>query len=243
MQNKLMVNDTDLQVKVWNGQRVVTLADIDKVHKRPDGTARRNFNTNKKNLLENEDYYRVCADEIRTRKIMDISSKAHDKITLLTESGYLLLVKSFTDKLAWEVQRKLVNSYFKLRKIEPTVKEVLVLQNDLKVVFAQINNMESLLEQQLEQFEQTRAELNKVMDNMTLTTVQQEKIHKLAKDRVNYLLGGAHSQEYKAKSRMYFINLWNGLKSTFSCGSRWQDLNPVCYEEAIGYIKSWEYIN
>ncbi|OSM07623.1 hypothetical protein MAIT1_05002 [Magnetofaba australis IT-1] len=31
---------------------------------------------------------------------------------LLTQSGYLMLVKSFTDDLAWRVQRELVNRYF-----------------------------------------------------------------------------------------------------------------------------------
>lgn len=63
--------------------------------------------------------------------------------------------------------------------------------------------------------------LSKAVGNMTLSTVQQRKIHKYAKDRINYLLGGAHSQEYKENARKYFINLWNGLKATFECGSRW----------------------
>jgi phage antirepressor YoqD-like protein len=34
-------------------------------------------------------------------------------VLLLTETGYSMLVKSFTDDLAWEVQRQLVRSYFK----------------------------------------------------------------------------------------------------------------------------------
>lgn len=33
--------------------------------------------------------------------------------TLLTQTGYLLLVKSFTDDLAWKIQRELVRHYFK----------------------------------------------------------------------------------------------------------------------------------
>jgi len=41
-------------------------------------------------------------------------------ITLLTESGYLLLVKTFTDDLAWEIQRKLVNSYFRSKDDTPS---------------------------------------------------------------------------------------------------------------------------
>ncbi|OAD19482.1 toxin-antitoxin system, toxin component, Bro family [Candidatus Thiomargarita nelsonii] len=43
---------------------------------------------------------------------MDISPMVTEAITLITETGYLMLVKSFTDDLAWQVQRELVNKYF-----------------------------------------------------------------------------------------------------------------------------------
>lgn len=39
---------------------------------------------------------------------------APNGLTLVTESGYLLLVKSFTDDLAWQIQKQLVNAYFKV---------------------------------------------------------------------------------------------------------------------------------
>ena len=42
----------------------------------------------------------------------------HGDVTLITESGYYMLVKSFTDDLSWDVQRQLVNSYFKVSKPE-----------------------------------------------------------------------------------------------------------------------------
>lgn len=107
------VNKTELPIKEYQGQRVVTLKEIDTVHERPEGTARRNFNTNKNHFIEGIDFFQVCADEIRTHKILDLSPKAHEDITLITESGYLMLVKSFTDDLAWTVQRQLVNTYFR----------------------------------------------------------------------------------------------------------------------------------
>lgn len=99
----------------------------------------------------------------------------------------------------------------------------------------QINNMENMLCEQMEKLET-------VMDNMTLTTVQQGRLQRAVKDRINYLLGGAHSKEYKENSRLYFINIWNGLKEKFKCGSRWQDLNPKYYDEAFDYISLWEYV-
>jgi hypothetical protein len=44
---------------------------------------------------------------------MVLPSKAREAVAFLTESGYLLLVKTFQDDLAWKVQRQLVNGYFK----------------------------------------------------------------------------------------------------------------------------------
>ena len=82
--------------------------------------------------------------------------------------------------------------------------------------------------------------LQNVMKNMTLSTAQQGKILQAGKDRINYLLGGAHSKEYKENARKCFINLWNGLKAMFECGS-YKDLNPVHYNDAVCYINEWEY--
>ncbi len=112
-----LINNVPLQIKEYKGQRVVTFRDIDTVHNRPEGTAKRNFSINRKHFIEGEDYFKVCSDEIRTNKIMDISPKIQRDIILLTESGYLMLVKSFTDELAWSVQRQLVKTYFRVQEI------------------------------------------------------------------------------------------------------------------------------
>lgn len=110
------IGNSDISIKEYNGQRVVTFKDIDMVHGRPDGTASRNFRTNKERFIEGEDFFRVSADEIRRTKIFDIPDKATSDYALMTEQGYLMLVKSFTDNLAWDVQRQLVNGYFKTRE-------------------------------------------------------------------------------------------------------------------------------
>ena len=114
MDNKLTVtiNKTELPIKEYNGQRVVTLKEIDAVHERPEGTARKRFNDNRKHIIEDVDYFKISASEIRTRFDPAYSKQATEQVTLITESGYLMLVKSFTDDLAWIVQRQLVNTYF-----------------------------------------------------------------------------------------------------------------------------------
>lgn len=116
--NEVLINNQNVSIKEYDGKRVVTFKDIDTVHNRPEGTARRNFNINKKHFIEGVDYFKICANEIRTHKIMELSPKVHKDLTLMTESGYLMLAKSLTDDLSWDVQRQLVNSYFKT-KLEP----------------------------------------------------------------------------------------------------------------------------
>lgn len=111
MNNTITINTTELAIKEYQGQRVVTLKEIDEVHQRPEGTARRNFNANKEHLIEGVDYFVRNPSEAAK----EFDTIAPNGLKLLTESGYLMLVKSFTDDLAWKVQRQLVNSYFRVR--------------------------------------------------------------------------------------------------------------------------------
>lgn len=117
MNNQIInINNTDLAVKEFKEQRVVTFKDIDVLHKRVEGTAKRNFNENKKHLIKDVDYFFVKPadfqkDEIRTSEINNRGTY------LITESGYLMIVKSLQDDLAWKVQRELVNNYFRVKEV------------------------------------------------------------------------------------------------------------------------------
>lgn len=113
--NDITTPTVDLPVIEIKGQRLVTLAMVDKVHQRPDGTAKRNFHDHRSRFIEAEDYFVVTGDEIRTQSLGHAFAPRTSKGILLTESGYLMLVKSFTDDLAWEVQRKLIKHYFRVK--------------------------------------------------------------------------------------------------------------------------------
>lgn len=121
MQEKIVsVNEQNITVKEFRGKRVVTFKDIDSVHERAEGTAKRNFNVNKQHFLEGEDFFfvkprDVQGYEIRTSEINNAGTY------LITESGYLMLVKSFTDDLAWDVQRQLVKRYFAQKPVDTMV--------------------------------------------------------------------------------------------------------------------------
>ena len=114
------INNTDLSVKEFNGQRVVTFKDIDMLHQRVEGTADRNFRENKLNsdgsqrFIEGEDYFILRKNQNNEIRGLEIPNRG---ITLITESGYLMLVKSLQDDLAWKVQRELVNNYFRIKEV------------------------------------------------------------------------------------------------------------------------------
>lgn len=115
------VDGTELAVREWNGQRVVTFRDIDNAHGVKPGSAKRNFIRNKRHFIENEDYFIATRDSLKSINLtplnVDIPTRG---ITLITEMGYLMLAKSFTDDKSWNVQRTLVNAYFMLKNQQPT---------------------------------------------------------------------------------------------------------------------------
>lgn len=104
-------NASTLTIKEYMGQRVITFKDVDNLHQRPDGTAKRNFNENRTRFIEGEDFFIVKPADVQKYEFR--TSEINNRGTvLLTKMGYLMLVKSFTDDLAWHIQRQLVKSYF-----------------------------------------------------------------------------------------------------------------------------------
>lgn len=129
--NAITIQGIELPIVEYNGERVATLAMIDRAHRRPAGTARRNFNQNRPKFVEGEDFFQTTPAELREHFVRQTSEIPLNKlvpiqgraVTLLTESGYLLLVKTLTDDLAWQVQRELVKSYFRSRAVVPAEPE------------------------------------------------------------------------------------------------------------------------
>ena len=119
MNELFTINQAAISIKEYSGKRVVTFKDIDTVHHRPEGTARKRFNDNKKHFVEGEDYFKIQPSEIRTVGIASPNGGI-----VVTESGYYMLVKSFTDELSWEVQRQLVNGYFRANQMQSVLADL-----------------------------------------------------------------------------------------------------------------------
>ncbi len=211
------IGNTDISIKEYRGQRVVTFRDIDTVHNRPDGTARRNFNTNKKYFIKGEDFFKITPDEFRTA-IGDMDLRQQNDVTLITESGYLMLAKSFTDDLAWEVQRQLVNSYFKAVKPLSQVDMMRIQLGMIDSLDSRVTNLEN---------------------NTTVDYGQQKVLEGVVNKTVIDVLGGKGSNAYKEISRKVFAECNHDLKCYFKVNAR-NNVSKKRFEEAVEYAKNWK---
>ncbi|CAN2975611.1 KilA-N DNA-binding domain-containing protein [Pseudomonas sp. PM2] len=131
--NTITIHQTQLPIVEYRGQRVVTLAMIDQVHQRVDGTAARNFRENRQRFIDGADYSLLAKSQ--NLEIQGLDAEIPNRgLIVLTEQGYLMIVKSLTDDLAWDVQRQLVNRYFRHQQfpVPQTRAEAMRLAADLE---------------------------------------------------------------------------------------------------------------
>lgn len=123
MTNKMIILNEEIEIKEYNNERVITAWDISRLHGRDVREITQNFNYVKEKMILNEDYFIISKENISESKILiqDFIPNNVKEITLFTESGYLLLAKTFTDERSWNIQRKLVKSYFKLKELKEKV--------------------------------------------------------------------------------------------------------------------------
>jgi len=179
----IKIGNKEIIVTEFKGQRVVTLYDIDFVHERPEGTADRNFRANKDRFVEGEDYIQASKSLNNEIRGLEVPNRG---ITLITEQGYLMLVKSFTDDLAWKVQRDLVNTYFRVKKPMTAIEQLQLTQQALLEVNGKIESVDS----DLQAFKQDMPLLGLECDRIT-TAVRTKGVN---------CLGGKESAAYQRKS-------------------------------------------
>ena len=75
MNEMIKIGNQEITVKEYKGKRVVTFKDIDLCHERPEGTAKRNFNTNSRHFIEGEDYFKVLRTKFVLTKLLKFQVK------------------------------------------------------------------------------------------------------------------------------------------------------------------------
>lgn len=114
----VQIAGTQVQQISYKGEPVVTFAMVDEVHQRTDGTARRNFNDNRERFEEGRDFITLNQpNEIRSLGFTRPQGGTPASVVLLTERGYLKLVKPMQDDRAWQVQGEMIDCYFKVKEV------------------------------------------------------------------------------------------------------------------------------
>jgi len=158
MMNTVTINNKQLPAVEYRGQRVVTFAMIDEVHNRPQDTARAAFNRNREHFIAGVDYEELGSDVLRTDLPQGTFSKFAPSGIVLFESGYLMLTKPFNDPLSWQVQRELVNSYFRTREPLTEIEMIAVLAADAVRQQKRLNHVEEQIEAVTETVENIKRE-------------------------------------------------------------------------------------
>lgn len=121
----IAIDGIGIQIREHSGQRVLTLRDIDVVHKRTAGTAGRYFNQNKTRFREKKDYF----------LLKDEKSLSAEKV--FTGSGYELLTGCYlATERDMKVQKEVIDTYFTVAEEseeEPTGTTTMEEQNGLMV--------------------------------------------------------------------------------------------------------------
>ncbi len=107
------IHGEPVEVIRYKGEPVATFKTVDRVHDRPDGTARRTFNENRSRFVEGEDFLILNQpDEIRSAGFARPQGGTPPSVVLLTRRGYLKVIKSFGDDRAWAVFDEMLDRYF-----------------------------------------------------------------------------------------------------------------------------------
>lgn len=239
MNNQIVkINDTNLSVKEFNGQRVVTFKEIDMLHERVEGTAGRNFRENKIHFIENEDFFFIKPADVGNNEIR--RSEINNKGTyLITESGYLMLVKSLQDDLAWKVQRELVNNYFRAKEIvqaKPTCIEDVLIQS--------LHEMKEVKRTALEAKEEVQDVRNDFEDfkkDLPLIGDEPEELQAVVRRVGTKALGGYNSPAYcdKSLSKKVYRNVWKYVKDQFNV-NKYKAIKRKYLSKAIELAESYK---
>lgn len=232
MNNKIVkINNTDLSVKEFNGQRVVTFKDVDMLHERVEGTAKRNFNENKKHLIEDEDYFKMTYKEFSTNFVPNSKGgNPNNEVVLLTESGYLMLVKSLQDDLAWKVQRELVNNYFRVKEVVQA--KPLTTEQMLELQFKFTKEVK-------EKVEILGNDVAVLKERMTIETGAQKTLQDLVNKKVISVLGGKDTPAYSELSKKAFRQCWKNFKDILQVAS-YKDTPVKDFDFAKKVIIDWQ---
>ena len=224
MNEIIIINNEKMEVKEYEGLRVVTAWDIAKVHCREVKRINEIFKNNIDKFILKEDYFYLTTNEFSEsfKTTQDFIPNNVKEIPLFTESGYLMLVKTFTDDLSWNIQRQLVKTYFRFKEAQKslTVPQQLLAQAQCLV---EMDNRITVVE-------------NKVDNEIRVDNGEQRKIQRAVATRVYQRLDIV--PELIEDKKYIFQAIYRDLKDRFGVAS-YRDIKRKDLRDCLEYVSAW----
>lgn len=210
-----MVEDKMQTPIEWNGQVVITTAQLAEVYGTTADNINNNFSQNSNRFEAGKHYILLTGEELRQFKnlpvINGVVSKNTSRLYLWTRRGASRHCKILGTDKAWEQFDYLEDNYFEKKqqpKLPQTPMELLELHYEaIKQVDSKVNN----LEERFNDFEQS----------LPLLPEDADDVSKEVKKRVVEVLGGKNSNAYhdKSLSQKVFMDAYRNLKGNFDVSS------------------------
>ncbi len=118
------ISGQSIERLTYRGEPVITIPMVADLHQRDAQSVRKNFTNNKDRFIEQKDFFRLQFDEwskiLVGKNLLDQDAKNdhgghRGEMCFFTQVGYLKLIKTFNDDLAWDIYIQLVEHYFATR--------------------------------------------------------------------------------------------------------------------------------
>lgn len=238
MQEIVKVNDKELPVIEWKGQRVITTAQLADIYEATEKQIKQNFNNNLEHFKDGEHFFLLKGEELKSFKNQvenfDHPIKDALKFTsimyLWTRRGASRHCKMLGTDKAWEQFDVLEENYYNPREnlldgISPELKAVLVVDKRVTAVEQKVDHLEN---------------------TMNIDYAQQKQLKDFANEVVVNAIGGkeAHAYRYRNEdgsklSAQVFARFWRDFKDYFNINA-YANLPRVRFNEALQYINRWQ---
>lgn len=208
----------------WEGQTVITTAQLAKVYGATKDNISDNFNRNKDRFTEGKHYILLTGEELKEFKSQSAESglvaKTASQLYLWTRRGASRHCKILGTDKAWEQFDYLEENYFD-RQEQKQQTLPLTLQQQIQTIAKGTDELYHRVDEVTEDVKTVKQEIEALKDDLPLFPNEAEKISNAAKKKGVEVLGGKQSNAYKDKSLQHkvYTNIYANLKYNFKVSS------------------------